>query len=55
MTLLAIAHSKEEDLFRVYNTFDGVVVGEFYTLADAEDFTWAEEANEKARIYAEFG
>lgn len=54
MALLTVIHNPVEYTFAVVNTFDGVVVGRFYTRADAEDFAFSEEANEAHRIHVEY-
>lgn len=48
--LLNVGFDKSKDMYYVVNLFDGVVVGEFYTKVDAEDFAVAEQYNEAHRI-----
>lgn len=52
--LLEIHRSACGYLWCVVNAFDGVVVAEFYTKWDAEDFARSEHFNELARIQREY-
>lgn len=53
--MLKVERSADDDLWYVVNTFDGVIVGEFYTRWDAEDFAAEEVFNECRRIQREYG
>ncbi len=52
--LLKVYYDSLEDVYSVVNTFDGVVVAQFLDRADAEDFTFSEELNEKHRIRVQY-
>ena len=54
MAILDVVYSEAEQEYFVVNTFDGVIVGRFYTRVDAEDFAYDEEANEAHRINIEY-
>jgi hypothetical protein len=52
--LLEVIYRQVEQEYVVVNTFDGVVVGRFYSRWDAEDFALDEEPNEAARVEREY-
>jgi hypothetical protein len=54
MAVLEIVHDTQNEVFKVVNIYDGMVIGEFYSQWDAEDFAADAEIDETHRVITQY-